>query len=308
MTRGKKMLVVAVTVVVCFSGWLLVKKLVEKYDEAEVGASSYPIVAQFDTFTTIVTEYGKEVFSLEKNTNGVWELTDDKTFPVTQSTVNKLITATTAISAMQTVTDTDNIEQYGFADPVLTVIIDNKSLIFGDEIPLGDGRYMMVDGDENVYIVDPTIYTACLLTQSSLLEEDTVPSISGVESIEIEGETAFTLEYDADNETWSSDKSGSFELASTEGVEGFLNAIENPNWCCADWYADDADLEAYGFLMPERSITVNYILEDEDLSFTLKLGATDDDGCRYAMMANSDMVFLLNASDSETLMTDGFAN
>lgn len=90
-------------------------------------------------------------------------------------------------------------------------------------------------------------------------------------------------------------------------MDTFLNAVRNLYvLSCADYgVTDTSRKQAYGLDAPQ-TLEVSYATEDGTASYTLTIGASDDNGGYYAMLDDNGIVLVLEAEGVDALRAVNF--
>ena len=173
------------------------------------------------------------------------------------------------------------------------------------------------DGDETVYTAASTITSYMVFDVNSLVQYETFPTIyetifdkivvtqGGVTLLDYDAESEEESE-DSENDSDSSEDESSDEESLTEIYAGEVGSIYFDD--CVDYRADEDELAQYGLDGSSRKeVTVTYedTAEDETATVTFHMGNVteeDDSTYVYIRLADSNMVYKVNADDMENLL------
>ena len=261
-----------------------------------------------------------------------WEYTEDPAFALDETYISAMLDVLTEITASKVIENVDNWDQYGLEAPVCTVTVttDNTyTLSFGEESALSGQRYFSI-GDGNAYLIDSSVMSPFTYGLYDVLTLEQIPTMDGVTGIELENETEKLditrlensgLAY-SDSYIWFLDDN---VVLDTELTESLVSTLTSLSWNkCSNFNA--ADLSAYGLDDPIATVTIHYtqrteveandtgengdpIVEAESApaSFALEIGNESDDA-RYARIAGSHMVYLIDGSICDALLNASYEN
>jgi hypothetical protein len=193
--------------------------------------------------------------------------------------------------------------------------------LLGDTTALDGDVYCSI-GDGNVYLVDASLLDSFSVGLYDLVEKETIPDMSDVVSLSLvndsgsltlvrsevtvsedtEAEDSETDDETTVEEVWTAEQADGSVTLDTDLAEALVEQVTGLTWGdCVDYKADETALAAYGF--DAATVTVVYTAEDgTEASFVLELGNDTDDG-RYARIAGSSMVYLIDADVAAQLRT-----
>lgn len=214
MKKTTKSLIIAVaSVVVLVGAFLAVYYLVpETEEESETSSDStqteedhYHLISlstsdvkQID----VENEDGKytllsEVSTVESGSEDSLDSTDDIVYTLVgyenlnllDEQAQTLAEDATGVTATKIVNDGSKKSDFGFDKPraVVTVTLnsgDKRTITLGDDAPDSKGAYLMVDGDENIYLVESDSVDGFLITELGMLSIDIGTSLSDTNETE----------------------------------------------------------------------------------------------------------------------------
>lgn len=330
MKRGKKLILLLAVLVVLIAVTFAVLKLTpEDTDEEAEDAGVSVFTLDPEAVSELSWTYEGETLTFVKS-DGAWTYAGDSAFPLEESYLTAMLTALSDVVAGKTIETPEDLAQYGLEEPACTVSVTTDAeaeLLIGDETGIGGERYLSI-GDGNVYLVDEAILDSFSYSLLDLVAKETIPSMTDVTSLEVVSNTqSFTLSYaesggEEDEGVWLWNGDSELPL-DTELTEALIGSVTSLSWgTCVDYNAADR-LADYGLDAPVVTVTVNYVETsqvetnetDEDgnaiyetresgASFVLEIGE-DADAC-YARIAGSGMVYEIDASIADAMLTAAY--
>lgn len=333
MTRGKKLFVLLLALVILTGVTLLVAHLVPDEDESTAEDTSYIIFSlDPDQVTQLSWTYEDSTVTLTKDENSNWSYPDDEAFPLDASYPDAMVQALKEVSATKTIESPENLAGYGLEEAACAISVtagdSTYELRIGDETGLGGQRYLSL-GDGNVYLVDADLLEDFSLGLYDIVSMESIPSMTDLTSVSIET-TSGTLTLDyledsglaySDQYTWFWNQDGEETPLDTDLAEDLVSTVTGLTWnACVDYQADEDSLGTYGLDIPAATITVEYtestqvetnetdengdpIYETQETpaTFVLELGDYDGDTC-YARISGSSMVYRVDGTVADTLL------
>ena len=325
MKRGAKLAVLTAALAVLVAAWLLAESMTRNREEQQaIQAAAEPVdlaVGAYGDVTALSWDYLGNTVRLALQ-DGVWVNADDGACPIDQDAVTPLIQAVSDTSASDTIEAVTDFDQYGLAQPAITVQAaagaHTVTYAIGNMTAAGE-YYVRVDDGDTVYTETGLLAPAFEAQIGDLLALETVPSADIAQitalAVQTKGES-YTIEYRADGSasaftdeyTWFlTDGAENDGEASGEPVDG----DETQSLCklvtgvqlsaCVDWNAQD--LSKYGLDDPQGIARVTYVDRDENSrGFALMFGDYTDDGSVYTRLADSRMVYLVSGTVLDGLM------
>ncbi len=265
--------------------------------------------------------YEGEEIRLNK-TSDSWQWAQDESCPVSTSSVESLINAFSAISAVKVVANAEAPEQYGLDSPTYQYEVRlvngyTVTVSLGDYSSYAAGYYAAVSGDDGVYVVGEDLVSTFSLGIMSILQFESAPDLSAATqlAVTVAGRT-LSLRYFADSAGmsrsdsyhWFIEENGKYYPASTDTVTGLLDILTFIGWrSCIAYDADEALLSQYGIGSEDGAeVTVGY--SDAGgvyRTFTLLLGYYADSAC-YANIKGSTMLYTVSGAVADQFMVLSF--
>ena len=311
MKRGKKMLLLLAVLAVIIVAALLIPGM---FSEAEEETQN--TVGVFSVDSSAITElawtYGEETLHFVKE-EGEWYYADDKAFPADSSLVSTLAQSLSMVEATKTLDQPGASEEYGLDNPACTITVTtgntSTQLQFGNQATVGTQRYFST-GDGKVYLVEKTLYSSFQCGLYDLVQFETLPAMETVTALEVNTDTTtLHIKYRSNSEgsyAWIAQGEDGDVVLDTELTQTFLADILSLTWAsCVNYKADDQELESYGLVQPAVTAAIHYTQtvngQTQAGVFQVEFGSLSDSQY-YARIADSEMVYLVEAELVETLL------
>lgn len=303
------------------------------FDEPAEETQTYTVFSLADTEMTGISWYysGNQIGFVKDGEN--WFYGEDENLPVDSAVLQDMELDLEEISSNKVIENVTDLAQYGLEEPTQTVTVTNAEgtetvLRFGAETQMG-GQVYMSNGDGNVYLVDSALAGEFSYALYDLVLEEAIPDMDDVMGFQVEAQTqSLDLQYledsgigYSDEYDWFAVADGGYVMLDTERVNSFTGNVQNMTWIsCADYYADETELEAYGLTDPAVTVSVTYLAEiqvetamtttdgapvydtrQEQRQFVLEIGGYADSDC-YARIQGSSMVYLIDGSICDALL------
>ena len=283
--KKKKMLLIllGVLAIMCI-GIFAVSRYEKKQEEIKTSDATV-IAVDADEVTALSWETDDSSLAFYRDDDGVWHYDEDENFPVDEEAMADLLAPYEQFIVDFEIDDADNLSDYGLDDPECVVHITTADaeyeISYGDYSTMDSERYMSI-GDGNVYLAaeDPTDDYAIEI--SDVIDNDDLPELDEVSSMEFSGIEDYTVVYDEDNDHTICDEDVYFtgnKPLDTEKVESYLSEISSVDLSeYVTYNATDEELTAYGFDKPELAVNIEY--EDEDgnaAEFTFTIGLNQEE-------------------------------
>ncbi|MBI5815209.1 MAG: DUF4340 domain-containing protein [Nitrospinae bacterium] len=248
---------------------------------ADGGAKSGPKLLDLDTAKagSITIKKGAGTIVLEK-AGAEWRITGPVKALAAAGAVDAIIIAASGLERGEDIGPAPNLADYGLENPDSVTFAQSggsQTIKVGAVSPAGHGRYVMVDGSPNVYMVHSHDADDIFKNLFDLRERKLFRAkLSDVKSLTVKkGSAEITVE--KSDAGWNLAKPAQGALDAGE-VEQYLSKTLA---AVADEFVEDnlADMKQYGLDRPAASITIN--------TETLLIGSPTVKGGRYATMAGS---------------------
>ena len=303
MKRGKKLLTMLLALAVIL-GATYAATLLNPENEAEEETSATIFTVNADEVTGIRWDYS-EPLSFTKE-NDAWVYDEDAAFPADETFLDTMLAEVKEITASKTIEAVEDWDQYTLEVPICEVTLtageDAYTIKIGEETSLGGERYLSI-GDGNAYLVDADILDAFCYGLYDVLAYETVPEMETITAMEHTGKDSYRIDYLENSGLAYSDEYVWFigeKPLDTELTDRLMTYVTDSTWqSCANYNAED--LSQYGLDDPAATITMYYLEDDTEKTYTLEIGAQAEDGY-YARIQGSGMVYTLSDSVAETLV------
>ena len=189
----------------------------EKESEAEETIQ----ITDFDSSTLSSITYtfnGQTVELVYDAEVQAWHLKDLPDQPLQTTLTGNMASAVSSMKAQRQLGETEDLSQYGLDAPSFTVTAtagdETYTFLYGDQNQMTQDRYLMLEGNNTVYTVDETMYSAFQYAPEDLFEEEE-ESDSDAASSEVASSEAVSSEA-ASSEAASSEAASSEAASSQE--------------------------------------------------------------------------------------------
>ncbi|MFQ9515174.1 MAG: DUF4340 domain-containing protein [Eubacterium sp.] len=192
--------VVIVILVLCIGGYFGISKY---FSDKEENKKADTVVAfeleDYKNATAVSYLNSGEQISLSKK-NETWSYSEDASVNLSSSVIEgEMLAQLASVEAVQKIDKPEDITQYGFeiddkgsVEPATNTIVvvdrdgNTHTLYIGDQNPYDSSQYyMMVEGDDNVYVTDSTLADAFSKSVEDITEEETTVEETTVEETSI---------------------------------------------------------------------------------------------------------------------------
>ena len=154
------LLLVLILLIVAYVAYDQYDKKKQKDKEAQKEASAIIVTSmEEDSLTSITIKSSQGEINLVKDDTDEWIEKENPEVPIDVDKVDGIVTALVKLEALKVVAeDVNDLSEYGFDEPKVTIsTVDQdgkeQTLKIGEDSPLGDGSYVYLDGQKNVYLV-----------------------------------------------------------------------------------------------------------------------------------------------------------
>lgn len=180
MKKQQKQFIILCIVLVAFCGVFFGLKAYnshqEKKAEEEEEASKITLdVADSDEVTELSYLYDGETLTFVKE-DDAWYYAADPSISINQTSITGMISNAASITADQKIESPEDTSEYGFDDPQNVIMLKTDSgtvtVTIGIYNSMTSQYYLMVSGDDNVYLADSTVYSAFQKSVEDVTEEE----------------------------------------------------------------------------------------------------------------------------------------
>lgn len=140
---------------------------------------------------------------------GVWEKSDDSTFPVKGDAVWKVLSDLSALSAVRTLENTADLSEYGFEEPQNTFVYTDGTgktitwTIGANHAGTGDDYLLINDGEEKLYTISTTLRSSISTDLYDFASPEELPDLKEEEiQMLTVAEADETYRIYKENQTW----------------------------------------------------------------------------------------------------------
>lgn len=319
------LLLVLILLIVAYVAYDQYDKKKQKDKEAQKEASAIIVTSmEEDSLTSITIKSSQGEINLVKDDTDEWIEKENPEVPIDVDKVDGIVTALVKLEALKVVAeDVNDLSEYGFDEPKVTIsTVDQdgkeQTLKIGEDSPLGDGSYVYLDGQKNVYLVGTEVISSLNQTRNTIVEMASAPSIASnsIRHLLLNGKNGeLEIAYDAKNPYNYSSMDNNYVI--TKGLNGPVLGDTKEITSYFDHYGkisygacvenECSDLSKYGLDQPATRIEVTYLedAEKEDsnlLTYSLAIGSYDEEKAVYYVKEdNSNAVYTITKSLVEGL-------
>lgn len=324
--KNLQLLVGVLILVVLLACYLLIKNLNKEAASTEEEEGTIQVAAM-DTEQIAAISFGEgNSFVKEDQT---WYAADQRALPIDQDAMKTILENLKDIRAQRVLEDSEDLEEYGLAQPVSTIQItedDGKetAIHIGDTNESVSACYAYVnDQKEKVYLLDTSFATAFDTTALKLAKKESFPVISGttVTSLKVAGaEGVFQIGKNENQDGWIvTDWNGTAKAGDSSLVTNALGNLGSLSY--GDMVAyEPEDLAAFGLSQPAWTVTVDYEVETEggeedqqdstedttsvkeQRQLVLLVGSKNDSGNYYVKTGDSKGIYSMGAENLDTIL------
>lgn len=324
---NKKIRIIVILAVLCLAlaAYAVVTRVLkdEGGNDTDIVLSSIPAdeVTGFSFQHHKDDEYTKDKYSFVKD-NGVWYYEADREFPVEQSFAESKVKLISEIAAKRIVEkNPEDIDQYGLKEPYLTVSVSDAENTYvyqvGDYNESTTTYYIMLEGDDTVYLADAALFIAFDLQLWDMigmeefpeLDLDTFTSVSfefldekiHLKKAKLEKDYVKAEWYLLDDNGQIMENTNKVETAQYPKLILKLDYLRRIDYKC-----EEEEYEQYGFNNPEMLIKIEYEKDGVADSFELIIGSVTSENYiyedYYAKSNKSDAVLTIKSELLEDIV------
>lgn len=183
MQKQKKQFIILCVILVAFCGIFFGLRAFNKHqDEKKAKEEEAEKITAVSLSVDDVTEFsyqynGAEIAFVKED--DTWYSKDDRERKITQSAISSMLSSAGTVTASQKLEAPENISEYGFDTPLNVIRLktgdQETTITIGMYNSITSQYYLMVSGDENVYLVENSIYTAFQKSLEDVTEEEETP-------------------------------------------------------------------------------------------------------------------------------------
>lgn len=283
-------LLVAVIVLLCV-------KNVEETQEKIKNSNEVVLTLKEEEVTALSWESDDSTFALHKE-DDTWKYDEDDAFPVNAEKISSLLSQFMSLETKFVIEDVTDYAQYGLKSPGLTIHITvgekTYDIKVGDYSTMDNQRYISI-GDGKVYLVEHDPISDYKLALSDLIQNDSIPYITDVDSVTFSGAENYTI-------VKQDDKYMVGEKAVSSGIfASYIKSLINIGLTDYKTYnASEDELKECGLDTPSLSISV----KSGDYDFTVSIGSADDE--YYARIDDSKIIYIISDDTYDNLISASY--
>ena len=332
--KWKLILALALLLALIAVACLVLRPKEEEAPEEEQEANTIYAV-DYAALTALQWSWDEGNLSLVKE-NGSWVCGSSPDTAIDQLTVSELANSIIRVEYTNALDETADPAEFGFDAPRMRIRLylgDVSGVLeVGMHNDFTGGDYVRYEGGR-IYLIDGALYDSFAVGLQDLVPQDTLPQITSIRSLTIttpEGsrtlqqpENYAELSY-AETYKWFEERDGTLVALSPTAVGSIASAASALSFAdCVAYQPDDPSV--YGLEDPTLSIRVSYELTDSSTGetqrgeYTLHFGdatepaetligedlesldETPETHYVYVQMADSDLIYTVDASAAETL-------
>ncbi len=278
MNRSKKFtILLCALVVLCIATFALTqyeeeKEIIKNSDSIileiapeEIQTFSWSYAAQDEESTE------DDNLSFHRNEEGTWLWDGDDAFPVDNEVMTEFLEKFQEFGATFVIEEVTDYSQYGLDAPECTINFSTAdseyTVTLGGFSKMDSQRYVSI-GDGNAYLVGTDPLEDFQITIRSMIDHDEVPEFDQATKIKFEGLAGYSINYEEEStKSYCADDvyfTGNLPL-DTDLVEDYLDEIMDLSLTTyASYNVNEEELESFGMVNPELTITVDYTVEAKD--------------------------------------------
>jgi hypothetical protein len=331
--KGITLIAGAAAVGCLFGAYVLLKSHNQAVQEQEEALENVPVL-DFDTEDITALSFDVDGTTEEFVLDGDdWSLKTDETFPVSADSLESVLTDLAELSAVRTLTDVDDVSEYGFEEPQNTFVFsdaegnETKVTLGATNEGTGDDYMMLNDDTTVIYTVSSSLRTSISSDLYDYAQSEELPTISSdeVQSITVEREDGGYRIWQEDG-VWYTEELGSESVeaeteepesesaeAETEELESEAVEVETEELESASAETEAEEQESESAEINEKAAAQEWIEADEDtidsavstfvniLYYIDFLEHNCSDGSPYGLDENASKIVITYGDDEEVL-------
>ncbi len=320
MKRKRTLAVLLAALVVVFGG-VIAANAFEKHVESISTVDEVVFTLDEDALTEVKWTYEDTDLDFVK-ADDVWKSTDDDSFPVDQEAFSTFLQNFAEVHASFIIDEVEDYEQYGLAEPeasITFVTADGETTIScGTFSTMDSQRYIMLE-QGTVYLIDDDIEEYLTSNRDDMMDNDDIPYLASVDSIEVTGAQNMSIIYEEDADyTYTTSynyyivNGDEYLPLSDSLVTTYMDLFTHTDFNDYVTYtATEEQITKWGLDDPDISVHVKGngydtdFTDDNDLGeeidHTLYFSKIDDDNV-YLRVDDSSIVYSYPVEDYQTLI------
>lgn len=190
--QKKQFVIITILLIICIAAWLGIRAYNNKAEEKEKEEAEAEkiTVAEIAAEDIMAFSYKYEDTELSfTKTDGTWSYDADASVSLNQDAIASLLSNVERVVAEDEVKDYDDISDYGFDTSEQRVCVKTQEreyiFTFGMNNSLLNQDYMMLDGDDTVYLVSTTMKNSFTKSIEDLTQvEDAATEAEPIEAVD----------------------------------------------------------------------------------------------------------------------------
>lgn len=295
MKRERKLMILSGVLVVCVAGAVVVSRM--DFEEKMTGTETTIVDVDSADITYLAWNYGDDQMAFARE-DGEWSYETDAKMPVDQDLLDEIAENLSDITSDKMVEEVQNLSVYGLSDPSYNITIktadDTWEIAVGDET-FSDGEVYISDGDDYVYLTDAGLIDDISYSLLDCVQQDDIPEMESISRVKVVNDNTVNMIYKegagccySDAYTYYLKDGDTYRNLDNEKTEEAFTTLSDFAWEeCADYYADDSELESYGLKEPDEVILLDWSTVDsiemelDGNVYTVELEKSGDDEYKY---------------------------
>ena len=279
-------------------------------DDTETPAETGAVTDHDAQYISLTYDNGSATLSFALDEAGQWIWADLPDFPLDDTSVRTTLDLLTGMQPQQTLTEPEDLEQYGLDDPVMTL---TAGLDDGSELTAAIGRkvsgdsgsdYLLLNGDESVvYIVDGALSAELSRDIYGMMVLPELPAIGENQFRRVTVEAGENLTvctaYAGAEGVPLSWRSGGANVTDALRLRDLLEVLSHLTVdACLDYSPSPEAVTLCGFETPAATVEVQYVDENSgELTRTVTVGGLTVDGASRCVRLDDDPTIYTVAAD-----------
>lgn len=257
------------------------------------------IVITTDQYIEGYTDDGGEEIYVE------YTMQEHEDLKLSKTLTDKMYSELKNMTALKTIDKSSSkYSEYGIDEPASTVSVtysDDSSytILLGNESPEGQGVYVKIEGDENVYLVDKTTVTSFYFEKLQMFDKSLGGDLDEITALTLSG-TAYknNIEIRPNKTTCYPNpymmEQPEYAVCDYTKTDSIISAIKG---CSATWVSavevTDDDIRKYGLDKPYKKVRI----EDKEGGFVEIIAGSPDKDNKFYIMNTSGKIIYQSDSD-----------
>jgi len=292
--RVRRLLIVIVVLLLLVGAYFVLKNFI-KDDNKEEDKKDNVAVSQVGAESIVSFSYKCEdtdfkYITLIRNNDKEWHYSEDEEFPINQDYVTSMAKSLSEIEAERIILsdEADELSEYGFDNPIVSISFKEKdgtehNYYIGNENASTENYYFRMEGDDNVYQINPDLKVMFMMGLYDLFDMEEFPKVEKSSFTEIDirnGDKHLrvksVVQDDAEEKisdddymekeiTWYAAKDNEeFKMGNQITLQAMIDEMtEYYFFRAVDYKLDESKYKKYGFDNPLAVINVKYQVLDE---------------------------------------------